>query len=307
LCLAFHIGQCLGPCAGKVDEAVYKTLVEEVKLFLDGKREELTEFIGSRMKAASERRDFEEAERLRRRMEALAAVRKERISYRPHEELEELKSILGLESMPDHIEAFDVSNIMGELAVGSMIYFHKGRPKRGAYRRFRIKTVSAIDDYAMMREVVRRRYKRVLEERGEVPGLVLIDGGRGHLQAALEELGRLGMAVPVVAIAKEYEKLYTKGRDPIVLPKDSKALHLLQRIRDEAHRFAIAYHKLLMSKGDAHSALDEIEGIGPKRLRALLLRFGSVEDIKKASKDELLKVRGMNDKAAQAIISHFSR
>ena len=131
-----------------------------------------------------------------------------------------------------------------------MIYFYKGRPKKDEYRRFRIKTVSGVDDYAMMREIVRRRYSRILKEGKKMPDIVLIDGGRGHLSVACDELEKLGFSkVRVVSIAKEFEKLYIRGRkDPVILPAESKTLHLLQRIRDEAHRFAISYHKRLLSK-----------------------------------------------------------
>jgi excinuclease ABC subunit C len=305
LCLSFHIGQCLGPCVGKVGERAYEDLVEEVRLFLEGKRPELIEFVSRRMRDASETQEFEEANRLKNRLEALQALRDKRVLYSPQADLEELRNVLGLPSAPEIVEAFDVSNIMGTLAVGSMIYFYKGRPKKSEYKRFRIKTIGSIDDYGMMRELVRRRYTRTLEEKRQLPDLVLIDGGKGHLQAALEELSRLGIRVPTIAIAKELEKIYMEDKGPLLLPRDSKALHLLQRIRDEAHRFAISYHKLLMSKRVVYSELDAIRGIGPKRKRELLAHFSSVEKIKKASLEELAKVRGMNAKVARSIIDHF--
>ncbi|MCX5680391.1 MAG: excinuclease ABC subunit C, partial [Candidatus Omnitrophica bacterium] len=182
--------------------------------------------------------------------EALSTIREDSVIYKPSGGLEELRMVLGMVKTPETIEAFDVSNIMGEAAVGSMIYFYKGRPKNGEYRHFRIKTVSGVDDYAMMREIVGRRYSRMMKEGRCLPDLILIDGGKGHLGAACGELEKLGISkVPVIGIAKEFERLYVKDKkDPIILPKESKALHLLQRIRDEAHRFAISYHKRLMSK-----------------------------------------------------------
>ena len=307
LCLSFHIGQCLGPCVDKAGEASYGSLVDEVRLFLDGKRDELIELISRKMKEASARQDFEEAAVLKRRIEALSSLKMGRVLYNPKGEAEEIGSLLGLASMPSVIEAFDISDIMGSLAVGSMVCFASGKPKRALYKRFRIKTVGSMDDYAMMREIVRRRYSRVLREGSRLPDLILIDGGKGHLQAALDELGRLNLKVPVIAIAKEEERIYAEGRDPITLPKDSKALHLIQRIRDEAHRFAISYHKLLARKGIVHSELDEINDIGPKRKRLLLSHFGSVEKIKKACMGELLRVRGMNEKSARAIIGYFTK
>lgn len=207
----------------------------------------------------------------------------------------------------ERIEAFDVSNIMGEEAVGSMVYFYKGRPKKADYRHFKIKTVSRIDDYEMMREIVARRYKRLVEEKAALPDLIVIDGGKGHLNAVLGELNLLGLAdIAVIGIAKEYEHIYLKGRDePLILPRESKALHLLERIRDEAHRFAISYHKKLLSRKVPSSELDNIPGIGEKRRRALLIHFGSVDRIKKASLEEILNVEGMDEKSANSVINYF--
>jgi len=250
VCLEYHIKQCLGPCAGNIDQAGYSEIVTELKMFLEGKRRELLETISLKMRGAAAREDFEAASGFKDRLEALSTIREDSVLYRPLGGLEELGRVLGLAKAPAIIEAFDVSNIMGEAAVGSMIYFYKGHPKKEEYRHFRIKTVSGVDDYAMMREIVGRRYSRIKKEGGNFPGLILIDGGKGHLGAALGALESLGISkVPVVGIAKEFERLYVKDRkDPIILPKESKALHLLQRIRDEAHRFAISYHKRLMSK-----------------------------------------------------------
>jgi excinuclease ABC subunit C len=234
----------------RVDKAVYSETVKELKLFLEGRRKELLDTVAAKMKEASSKEDFETATVFKERLKALGSIRKDAVKYRPLGEVEELKTVLRLISAPDTIEAFDVSNIMGEAATGSLIYFYKGNPDKDEYRRFRIKTVSGVDDYAMIKEIVRRRYTRSIEERKKLPDLILIDGGKGHLSAACAELEALGLKdIPVVGIAKEFEHLYLKDKkDPIILPKESKALHLLQRIRDEAHRFAISYHKRLMSK-----------------------------------------------------------
>ena len=250
LCLNYHIKQCLGPCAGKINDNKYMEVVAELKLFLEGKREELLKLLSLRMAEAARKEDFEEAGLMKNRIEALSSIKEKAVNYHPAGELEELRSFLDIEGPLDVIEAFDVSNIMGESAVGSMICFYKGRPKKNEYRKFRIKTVSRIDDYSMMRELVRRRYSRLLEEKKNMPDLILIDGGKGHLSVALDELGKLGLAnIPAIGIAKEFEHIYKKDSDkPMTLPKESKALHLLERIRDEAHRFAIQYHRKLMSK-----------------------------------------------------------
>jgi excinuclease ABC subunit C len=307
VCLYYHIKQCPGPCEGKIGEASYIEMVRELKLFLDGRRAELVKVLSERMKKAAGSQDFEEATALRDRIEALSAMKDRKVVYGPMHESEELKRIAGIAGELHTIEAFDVSNIMGEEAVGSMVYFYKGRPKKSEYRKFRIKTVSAIDDYAMMREIVRRRYARLSEEKKPLPDLIIIDGGKGHLGVAIDELKRLGLSgIPVIGIAKEFERIYRPDRkDPVILPKDSKALRLVERIRDEAHRFAIAYHKALLSKRIGSSELDGIPGVGPKRKKALLNRFGSVENLKKASLEEVAAVGGMDEKSARNIIGYF--
>lgn len=248
-CLEFDIGQCLGPCEGKVSEERYGQIVKELKLFLEGRHSELLKLLTDRMKELSRGEKFEEALECRDRLEALSSVNTDRVKYGPSRELEELKNVLGIKGDLETIEAFDISNIMGDEAVGSLVYFRRGKPDKNEYRKFKIKTVSGMDDYSMMREIVRRRYKRSIEEKKALPGLIIIDGGRGHLSVALDELKKLGLDhLPVIGIAKEFERIYVKDRkDPILLPEESKALHLLKRIRDEAHRFAISYHKKLMS------------------------------------------------------------
>ena len=309
LCLNYHIKQCLGPCAGKVSNPEYGEIVSELKLFLEGRRNELLKVLTEKMTAASRHEEFEKAALFRSRLEALSTIRDDSVSYKPSGQIDELRRILGIEKPLEVIEAFDVSNIMGKEAVGSMVYFYKGRPKKSEYRKFRIDTVSGIDDYAMMREIVKRRYSRLLQEKKALPDLILIDGGKGHLAVAMEELKKLGIAhIPAIGIAKEFEHIYVKSRkDPIVLPKESKVLHLLERVRDEAHRFAITYHKSLLSKKVEKSTLDEIEGIGRKRKTELMKHFGSIDGVKKAGLEELLKVRGMNEKSAQNIIDYFGK
>ena len=309
LCLNYHIKQCLAPCAGKIDEAGYKDMISELRLFLEGRRSELVDLLSAKMKEASRKEDFEEASRLKQRIEALGSIKERAVSYGAPGELEELKNILRIKGPLDVIEAFDVSNIMGKEAVGSMIYFYRGRPKKSEYRKFKIKTVSDIDDYAMMRELVNRRYARLLEEKKDLPDLIVIDGGKGHLAVAKDELDKLGLSgIPVIGIAKESEHIYVKDKaQPIILPKESKALHLLMRIRDEAHRFAISYHKSLLSKKIGFSELDNIYGIGEKRKRYLISRFGTVDKIKAASIEELVNTEGMCEKAARSIIEYFKK
>ncbi len=220
--------------------------------------------------------------------------------------LQELKDRLRLPKMPLRIECYDISNIRGTLAVGSMVVLEKGLPKPAHYRRFRIKTVLAADDYAMIQEILRRRFKRGKPGEGTwaiIPDLVLIDGGKGQLNAALEVRQELGMnSVPMASLAKENEDVFVLGEPkPVDIPKDSPALYLLQRGRDEAHRFAIRYHRKLRRKEAVVSALDNIPGIGPKRKKGLMKRFGSIEAIKEASLEELSRTQGMTLAVAQRV------
>jgi len=229
--------------------------------------------------------------------------------------LQQLKDKLRLPRMPLRIECYDISNIQGVLAVGSMIVLEKGIPKPAHYRRFKIKTVTGADDYAMIQEVLRRRFTRALSARelNETtsqkdnwainPDLILIDGGKGQLSAAVNAIEELGMhSVPVASLAKENEDVFMPGRaEPVDIPKDSPALHTLQRARDEAHRFAISYHRRLRSRKGIASVLDDIPGNGPKRKKALLTRFKSVKCIKEASPEELSKTKGITPALARNI------
>jgi excinuclease ABC subunit C len=249
-CLEFDISQCLGPCEGRVTDERYGAIVKELRLFLEGRHSELLRSLTDRMKQLSRDEKFEEAAECRNRLEALSSVNTDRVKYGPANELGELRRVLGIKGNLEVIEAFDISNIMGDEAVGSLVCFRKGKPDKNEYRKFKIKTVTGMDDYSMMREIVRRRYTRSLKEKKRLPDLIVIDGGRGHLGVVLDELKKLSLGnIPVIGIAKEFERIYVKDKkDPILLPKESKALHLLERVRDEAHRFAITYHKKLMSK-----------------------------------------------------------
>jgi len=220
--------------------------------------------------------------------------------------LQELKNRLRLPKMPQRIECYDVSNIQGALAVGSMIVLEKGWPKPAHYRRFRIKTVAGADDYAMIQETLRRRFKRGLTGEGAwgiIPDLVLIDGGRGQLNAALEVRQELKLdPVPMASLAKENEEVFIPGDPrPVRIAKDSPALHILQRARDEAHRFAIGYHRKLRRKEVIVSVLDEIPGIGSERKKALLKKFGSIQAIKEASLEELSQTKGITSALAKRV------
>ena len=231
--------------------------------------------------------------------------------------LSELQEYLELEEPPSRIECYDISNIQGVASTGSMVVFAKGVPRKSDYRRFRIKTIVGANDYAMMQEVLRRRFRRALAKRkGEsdvtektgawavLPDLLIVDGGKGQLNAALEVLGELELAeaIPTVGLAKKHEEVFLPGHpDPVILPRKSEGLYLLQRIRDEAHHFAISYHKKLRQQNGKASILEEIPGVGAKRRRALLKHFGSIDAIAHASVEELMAVNGMNRTVAEQV------
>ena len=236
--------------------------------------------------------------------------------------VKELADYLGLNQLPDRIEAFDISNIQGTDSVASMVVFEEGKPKNRDYRRFKIKSVKGPDDFASMAEVLERRFRRGLEERRElteqgksvddgkfsrIPDLVLIDGGKGQLNIAVEVIRGLGLNdITVISLAERFEEVYVEGQDePVNIPKHSAALHLLQRIRDEAHRFALNYHRSLRKKSSLHSVLEEIPGIGEKRRKTLIKHFGTIEAIKNASLEELASVEGMNRRAAQKVLEYL--
>ena len=221
--------------------------------------------------------------------------------------LEALRKLLDLPDEPRRIEGFDVSNIQGSDIVASMVVFEDGQPKRSEHRKYKIKTVAeGPDDFASMREVVLRRYRRVLEEGTEQPDLILIDGGKGQLSAALTSLTELGLShLPLVSIAKKEEVLFQNGRaEPIVLPKSSPKLQLIQRVRDEAHRFAVTFHRLRRATRNFHSKLDDIQGIGPRKRKLLMDRFKSLKRVKEATVEELADVVG--PRLAERVHQHLA-
>ena len=238
-----------------------------------------------------------------------------------HAAMAELQEALSLPTLPRRIECYDISSIQGTNPVGSMVVFDDGVPKSSHYRRFKVKTVEGVDDYSMMREVLTRRFKRLVKDKqdsssnghtaGEgrssadqawlaTPDLVLIDGGKGHLSAALQVFLELGTEhIPLASLAKENEELFVpQSPEPILLPRTSQALFLVQRARDEAHRFAVTFHRQRRSKRTMASAMDEVQGIGPKRRRMLLRRFGSIKGVRDAPLEDIAAVPGMTIKLA---------
>jgi excinuclease ABC subunit C len=230
--------------------------------------------------------------------------------------LSELGSVLGLADPPLRIEAYDISNIGPESKVGSMVVFEDGLPKRSDYRRFEIKGVPGQDDFASMDEMLRRRFTRYLREIEEPvrkrrfaypPSLVVVDGGRGQLNVAVRALSELGLRVPAIGLAKRLEEVYLPGQpDPLLLPRGSESLFVLQHLRDEAHRFAIEYHRKVRDRRALSSPLDEIRGVGPARKKALLRRFGSLARLARASEEEIAATPGVGPALAGEIKSRLT-
>ena len=258
--------------------------------------------------------------------------------------LEELQEALNLAAPPQRIECYDISNTQGTNSVGAMVVFEAGRPKNSEYRRFKIKTVEGPNDFASHQEVLRRRFRAVankqntdsphtattaaeevladaadlgivddgtstqLHHEWAMPDLIIIDGGKGQLSAAMEVLQELHIDIPTVGLAKENEEIFTPGSpDPIILPRSSQGLYMVQRIRDEAHRFGITYHRKLRSDRTFKSVLDEIPGIGPKRKQALMKHFGSVRAMGNASVEDLAALEGMTHDAAEKVKEYIGR
>jgi excinuclease ABC subunit C len=227
-------------------------------------------------------------------------------------ESRDLQNVLALARRPRRIEAFDISNFQGDQAVGSMVVWEDGKMKKADYRKFGIKTIEGADDFGMLYEVVTRHYAKVRDKDGPWPDLILIDGGRGQLNAALEALRALDVAagnggIAVIGLAKERgekgERIFLPGGpDPVMLDPTAASTRVLQRIRDEAHRFAITYHRAVRHRRMAQSRLDAIVGIGPARKRALLARFGSVERLADAAEEDVRSVPGMTGALARLVL-----
>jgi excinuclease ABC subunit C len=238
-------------------------------------------------------------------LDELKLQKMKRADYVPHA-VKALQRDLRLQKLPRRIECFDNSNIQGSDPVASMVVFVDGKPKKSEYRKFKIKSVVGPDDFASMREIIERRYARVLQEGLERPDLIMVDGGKGQLSSAVEILGKLGLDdQPIIGLAKRLEEVFVPGKsEPEMIPKSSSGLRLLQQIRDEAHRFAITYHRSLRAKRTLQTELDLIEGIGKRRAKELLEAFGSVQGVKFATVEQIAEVVG--EKVAAKIAEYFS-
>jgi excinuclease ABC subunit C len=281
--------------------------------FLEGTNREALDALEAQMREAAKERQFEKAAELRdvlaslRELARAARERKFARDFTPkidrQAEMTELQRVLQLPTLPAHVEGFDISNISGTLSVASMVCVRDGKPNKDHYRRFRIKTVAGSDDFASMAEVVGRRYARLREEGADLPDLVMVDGGAGQLSAALRALEQLQLgSLPVIGLAKQMEEIYVPGQpEPLRLARNSPALHLIQRLRDEAHRFANAYHQTLRKRRIQESVLDEFPGLGQKRKLALLQHFGSIARLRGASVEQIAGVPGIGPKMAATL------
>jgi excinuclease ABC subunit C len=248
-CMYYRLGLSPAPCIGRINKKQYAKTIKNISLILEGKTDTLIKKLSREMNLRAKQQEFEEAARIRDQINALTAIGPSNVTAGSQSELEALKNLLRLTKIPERIEAFDISNIYGKEATGSMASFYRGIPDKDNYRRFRIKTVEAIDDYKMLSEVLKRRYSRLIEEKLALPDLILIDGGKSHLLTAQKALKELDIGIPLVSIAKEQENIYTKGKArPVKLSSDTPALNLIRRVRDEAHRFALSYHRILRRK-----------------------------------------------------------
>ncbi len=314
-CLYGHLKYCTAPCIGNVSLEDYRRQVVAACEFLDGQTGEMERELDEQMKKAAAAEDFEKAAQYRDALDDLRkTTRKTKqfsrfpytlpIALDSQRDLAELGRVLNLSAAPVRIEGFDISNISGTFAVASMVSFRDGKPDRSNYRRFRMKTVIGQDDFACMAESVRRRYTRLAREApGALPDLIVIDGGKGQLNAAVAELSELNLKqIPVIGLAKEFEEIHRPGIvEPFRLPHDSGALKLLQRVRDESHRFANTYNAQLRLKKISESILDEFPGIGQQRKAALLKKFGSVQRLRLATVEDIAAVSGFGGKAAQEL------
>ncbi len=298
-CLEDVFKACSCPCVGKISEEDYRHRVEQVVRVLQGNTKEILEELTAKMHASAEARQFEDAAQTRDIIENLRFVCSpgRRTFMRTTVDtkrdsaanVQKLQKALGMRSPPTVIECFDMSNIGGQLAVGSLVCFRNGKASRKDYRRYKIRLPEATDDTAMMREVVYRRYLRMVKEGRALPDLIVLDGGKGQLRAAIEALeNSTAPPIPMIALAKKKEEIFISGQSaPLRLPRHHDGLKLLQALRDEAHRFAISYHRTLRNRRIADSLLGEVEGVGKARQRLLLQHFGSVKEIRKATPNKI--------------------
>lgn len=327
-CLQYHLGLCPGPETGKLDSAAYKASLRKLTLYLQGKRVQLVKSLDKEMRQLAKRHEFEAAAHVRNQLFALKSLNKqiifsdkEFLDLSKDHALYEMVELFGLQQAPRRIEGYDISHMSGTDTVASMVVFTNGVPDKGAYRKFKMR-IPGNDDFAHMREVINRRFAEDNVKKWGMPDILLIDGGKGQLGAALMALDERGQSVPAFGLAKQYERIVlrksalegrgsnlTLNREMLLklngvvvdesdeffalqLPESTNIVKLLQRIRDESHRFAVSYHSVLKAKRQTASLLDDIPTIGPSTRKKLLKTFGSLSGVRQARQWELEKVVG---------------
>jgi excinuclease ABC subunit C len=313
-CLYYHIGQCLAPCIKPEIEKEYQGAVQEIRGFLGGGKKSFVDYLTQRMQESAEELRFEDAQFFKEQIIALGKLKKKRFSINKEEASValsatlDLKKLLQMETLPEKIVCFDVSNIQGDHAVASKVSFYRELPNKLEYRRYRIKSVEGINDYAMIQEALGRMLRGLKEGRETfIPDVIMIDGGKGHLSAAEKILREEGFEdTTLITLAKRFETVYlAKTGQPVAIARNAPALYLLQKARDEAHRFAITYHRSLKIKTLRRSVLDDIPGIGESRKKILLENFNSMDELKRTGVEQLAGLPGMNGAAAQKVWEYF--
>ncbi|MBI4101297.1 excinuclease ABC subunit UvrC [Candidatus Microgenomates bacterium] len=309
VCLQYHLGLCPGVEEERISSQAYKQSLKKLAMFLKGRRTQLIKQLEQEMRRAAKAQQFEEAVKLRNQVHSLQGLAKqivfgeqERFDVTRDQALNGLAKLLDLAGVPRRIEAYDISHIAGSDNVASMVVFQDGLPAKGEYRKFKMRLVGN-DDFAHIQEVIMRRFSSQNLQKWPKPDLIVIDGGKAQLTAALAVLEERGLELPAVGLAKRQETIIRRIHDPkllvkkfkeVKLPKNSQVLQLVQRIRDEAHRFAVTYHSLLRSQRQTASRLEQIPGIGPATRKRLIKHFGSLRAITRASRQDLSRVLGTN-------------
>lgn len=318
-CLADTIRTCSAPCLGRTSVGEYRAKFEEACAFLEGKRPEVIGELSSEMSRAAERGDYEKAASIRDTVSALSQMTKSHFVRRTPQMrrsaaadgLAELARAIGLPAPPAVIECVDISNLFGTNSVASLVVARDGIPDRRYYRHFRIKTVEGADDPRSMAEIVRRRYgaDSTIAATSPKADLFICDGGITQLRAARAAFAEIGVTdIPTIGLAERLEEIVLDdGRESILLPRDSEALFICTRLRDEAHRFAITYHRHLRDKAIRESVLDEVRGIGEAKKTLLLRKFGSVRGISRASEEEIAAAAGVSREIAAAVAAASRR
>ncbi len=317
-CLAGAIRDCCRPCEGKVSEEEYNARIDRLTAILDGDVKDVLAVLDLKMKEAAEKQQFEKAAHYRDISANIQSLYGQKIRKNMTDPghpgmpaVEDLQKALRLKKPPRSIECFDISNISGTLAVASLVHFTDGAPDKGKYRKFRIKTITGANDFAMMKEAVSRHFTHLLEKPETLPDLLMVDGGKGQLSSALEALVAVKCPpFPVIGLAKRHEEVFIPGRsEPYLIAHERPALKLLQSVRDEAHRFAITYHRNLRLDTIRNSILDDIEGIGENRKAAILREFGSVQSLRKAPTPESIaeRVPGIGLEFAKIIFEYLKK